>query len=444
MTEMTAPTAASDRYARHYQAAKAGLPGAPLPWLAKRRDAGMERFAATGFPTTRDEAWKYTNLNALNSGAFEAASATHNGLVPAQLPTLLPTTTHRLCFANGFLRPDLSSLPALPEGVALTTLGSAADDDAALLKQLFSDDDASPLAGLNAALAQDGWLLRIGEGVVLEAPIEVIWLGGLGDTPVSYHTRNLIVAEAGSQATVIEHYHGLSAAPYFHNGTSNIVLGANARIRHRKVQAEGSGAFHLHDTRVLAAAGARYDSFVLALGAALSRQEIHVALNGEEAECLLAGAYVMNDRQHCDNTTVIEHVSPRTNSREVYKGVLDDRARAVFQGRITVRPDAQQINGHQLNKTLLLSDRAEIDSKPELEIFADDVKCSHGATAGELAEDELFYLRARGIPEAAARALLVQAFLAEALEEVGEDDLRGCFNDLLDARLSAVVPGARQ
>jgi Fe-S cluster assembly protein SufD len=261
-------------------------------------------------------------------------------------------------------------------------------------------------------------------GVRAEVPIEIVFVGGLTERPIAYHPRNLILVEEGGAATVVEHHVGVGAGAYFANGVTEIRVAERGHLRHYIVQAESREAIHLATAHVEVARDATYEAFTLSTGSRLARNEASVRLTGEGAHCGLSGAYLMCGRQHCDNTILIEHVVPRTSCREVFKGVLDDQARAVFQGKIVVHREAQKTDGHQVSKALLLSDGAEIDMKPELEICADDVKCSHGAAAGELDHDALFYLRSRGVPEPLARGLLVEAFIEEAFEEMSCEDLR--------------------
>jgi Fe-S cluster assembly protein SufD len=333
-------------------------------------------------------------------------------------------------FVNGRLRQCLALLGDQPEGVELGGLADALrQDPEALAAELGRNGngeaapDGQPLFALNTAMMQDGLVLRVKRGVSVALPIEVIYVGAPGDEPLAFHSRNLIVLEPGARATVVEHHVGLGAGAYFANGGADIRIEEGAQLHHYKIQEEGPDGIHIATSHVELARDALYDSFVLTKGARLSRHEVAVRLAGEGAQCHLNGAYMVRGEQHCDMTTTIDHLAPRTSCREVFKGVIDDRARAVFQGRITVHRNAQQSNGHQLSKALLLSDRAEVDAKPELEIFADDVKCSHGATAGDLDRDALFYLRARGIPEAAARDILIEAFLAETINNIAAEGL---------------------
>ncbi len=411
-----------------FAALRGRLPGAAAGWLERLRADAMVRFEALGLPTPRVESWKYTNLRPLEKVAFQTARPEAGQVSIDKAPSLLPagTSCHRLVFVNGIFREDLSGSGRLPEGVEVTNLaGVMARDPDSLEAHLgrIAAPDRQAMLLLNTAMMADGFVLRVGRGVVLHEPIEIVCLGGGSDAAPAYHPRNLIVLEDGAQATVIEHHDGLGPEAYFANGATEISIADRALLRHYKVQAEGPLGFHLATSHVVLARDSSYDSFTLSTGARLSRNEISVRLAGEGAECHLNGAYLMRGEQHFDATTSIEHLVPRTTCREIFKGVIDDKARAVFQGRIVVHRSAQKANGHQLSKALLLSDQAEIDTKPELEIYADDVLCSHGATAGDLDHDALFYLRSRGIPEAEARSMLIEAFLGDAIKAIAAEGL---------------------
>jgi len=427
-----------------YGALKAALPGAGRAWLDELRQAGLEAFAAAGLPGPKVEAWKYTGLNALKKLDLTAL-APAEAVATDTAPTLLADAAGpRLIFVNGHYRPELSRSAALPEGVDVAAL-SQRFDDGQVAENLgrIADLASSPLAALNTALMQDGYVIRLAKEARIEAPIEILYLSLPGEHPSAAYPRNLIIAEAGSAATILEYHLGLGGTAYLANGVTEIRAGRGAELRHYKVQSEATEAFHIHQTTAELAHEARLESFVLMLGARLARNETRVALNGREAACRVNGAYLLAGRQHGDNMTAIDHAAADTTSRQVFKGVLDGNSRAVFHGKVLVRPGARGTDGQQLNKTLLLSDKAEIDSKPELEIHADDVKCSHGATAGELAEDAVFYLRSRGLPEAEARGLLVEAFLDEALAEVETaavaETMRGLVQNWLRARRQGAV-----
>jgi len=403
----------------------AGLPGAALPWLRDLRAGAMDSFARTGLPGPRLEAWKYTDLRPLEKLAFRAGRGDSPGI--ARVPSLFPhgQGVHRIVFVNGHFRADLSALAELPAGVTLGSLAGAMENDAhALSRNLgrIAGNADQPLLALNTGLMSDGVVLRVGAGVSVESPIEVIAIGAATpQAPLAYHGRNLMVLEAGSRATVVEHHAGLGNGAYLANLGGEILIGDGAALTHYKVQAEDDDAFHLATVHAEVGEDGFYDSFLLTRGARLSRNEISLRLARPGARCQINGIYMLRGGQHCDNTTVVDHLAPDTSSRAVFKGVLDERARGVFQGRIVVHPQAQRSDGHQLSRALLLSDQAEIDAKPELLIHADDVKCSHGATAGDIDRDALFYLRARGIPERSARHMLVEAFLADTIGDLATE-----------------------
>lgn len=422
---------------------KGDLPGASLSWLRDLRAQGRDRFATLGFPTVKNESWRYTNLRALDKLAFKPAGAVEGGVSFDRLPTVRAegASGPRLVFVDGRLRTELSSTTGLPEGVTLTGLADALarqpDFLAEHLGRAAAPDDEA-LVALNTAFFADGPLLRIPRGVSVEDPIELVFVSSGSDTTsntdsntaaTSFHPRGLIVAEAGSRAVVVEHHVGLGSCVTLANHVTEVFVGEGATLHHYKLQRESADAFHLSHTAARVASHGVYDNFILTTGARLSRNEVRSLLAGECADTHVSGAYMVRGSQHVDTTTLIDHAVPRCTSREVYKGAIDDTARAVFQGKIIVRPGAQKTDGYQQNRALLLSETAEIDAKPELEIHADDVKCSHGATAGELDDEQLFYLRARGIDKDAARGLLIGAFLTEALDEIAEDGVRDAFRD---------------
>lgn len=403
------------------------LPGTGLEWLDELREQGAGAFLAAGLPTRKLEAWKYTDLRLLERAEF-APSSVHAGRsagdsVLDRVPALfgLDDVAARLVFIDGRFREDLSRLDRLPAGVVLEDLATAVRDRPALVQAHLGRADhlaAQPLLALNTAWIDDGFVLKVPRGVRVEAPIEILTVSGSADDPIASYPRGLIVVEEGAAASVIDHAAGYGDVASFTNSVLDISVGAGGSLRHYRVQAEGPEAFSVATVRVALGADAEYEAFSFATGGRLSRLDARVTLDGRGARCGLSGAFLMRGKQHCDHTTVVEHRVAGTSCREVFKGVLDEQARGVFQGRIVVHRNAQKTDGHQSCKTLLLSDAAEIDAKPELEIFADDVKCSHGATAGQLNDDALFYLRSRGVDEATARRLLIEAFVADALEEV--------------------------
>ncbi|WP_051092344.1 Fe-S cluster assembly protein SufD [Aromatoleum toluclasticum] len=415
------------------------LPGAALPWLRRSRDEALERFAALGLPTTRDEDWKYTSVAAIARRTFGVDAVAD---VPGNARTVVLhhaiEGTHRMVFVDGRFVPGLSQpmpLPAtLPEGARIGSLAQALDTWTEDAEAFFAaaDEAADGFAALNSVFWSDGAWIDLAAGVALEAPVHLLFVTTRGD--IANFPRNLIRAGDGASATVIEHHVGPDGASYLSDTLTRIVLGRGARIAHTKLQQEGRRSFHLANVSAEQGRDSAFLSHALAFGGQLSRAAITTRLGAEGCDAKLAGLYVGSGRQHIDHHTCIDHASPRGTSRELYKGVLDEAARAVFNGRVIVRPDAQRTDALQSNRNLLLSEEAEVDTKPQLEIWADDVKCAHGATVGQLDADQLHYLRARGIGESDARALLIRAFAADALAGIEHGPLR--------ARLESLLPGA--
>jgi Fe-S cluster assembly protein SufD len=415
------------------------------PWTTALRQDGLDRYRESGLPTPRTEAWKYTNLRRLARMTFAVREAAPDGVsVPED--RLVKLDAFRAVLVNGRFRADLSDLDGLPRGVRIAGLAEVLRDEPSVLEPLLGRIAIradKPMAALNAAHLEDGLCVFVDEGVVLDKPLHIVSIGvTCGDDPACFYPRLLVSVGQGGVATIIESHVGEGA--YFSNIVAEIAVGVDAVLNHYKVQDESLEAYHIADTTVRLEDRSTYDGFVFQSGGLLARNEIHASLDGENIECRVNGAYLGAGKQHIDNTAFIDHMKPSSRSREVCKGVLDDESRAVFQGKILVRKDAQKTDGFQLNKALLLSRGAEIDSKPELEIYADDVKCSHGATVGELDADALFYLRARGIDEAAARNLLISAFVAEAVEEIQSMRVRDALSDLVRARLAARNEGRDQ
>ena len=434
-------TSATDAHVRRFAEARAGLPGHDLPWLAALRDGAIERFAALGFPTRRVEMWKFTDLGPLSRTAFLPAPRRANGIARDDVARFLPADLecHRLVFVDGHFRADLSDIGALPAGARLESLAEALAATPELIEAHLGGDatlDGSAPVALNTAFMADGAVLTLARGVALDRPVHLVFVATGGGAPGAAHPRNLIVAEAASKATVIETYAAPTAAAYWTNAVTDVVVGRDAMIRHVKVQTESRDAFHLAMTRARLAAGSTYHNLAASVGARLARNEIAAVLDGEGIECRLAGVYLARDRQHLDTTTLIDHARPGCTSREHYKGVLDGAGHGVFQGKIVVRPDAQGTDADQLNKSLLLTEEARLDTKPELEIHADDVKCSHGAAVGALDPEALFYVRSRGLDAEVAQRLLVEAFVAEIIDAVEPEGVRAHLRRVVAAWLA--------
>ncbi len=411
-----------------------GFSGGEPKWLKAVRKGGSERYAVLGLPHVKLEEWKYTNLQPLGEIAYRAVSAADGDVAIDAIPGLGDASkgSARLVLVNGCYRADLSDTASLPEGVRLEPLDEALRTNPDWLEQnlgRMADGDTRALVALNNAAFDTGYVLHVAKGVAVAAPIEIVCMGGYVDDAVISFPRNLIVMEEGAEARVVVSHVGSAIGEYLSNGVTEITVAQNAVLRLTTLQEDSMAAAHLSTTFVSIARDGVFESFTLSMGGRMTRNDSHVTLDGSGAECRLDGAYLMRGRQHCDNTTCVEHRVPNTSSDEMFKGVLDDEARAVFQGKIVVERDAQKTDGQMLNKTMLLSNQAEIDTKPELEIYADDVKCAHGAASGQIDETALFYLRSRGIPEAQARNLLIQSFMGQVVDRIADDTLRALVID---------------
>ena len=415
----------------HWQAQHARLQADThtVPWLRELRASAWQHFESQGLPGRRDEDWKYTRLAALERAQPQAAAA------PQAAPDGLPDGC-RLVFVGGRLVASWSQLPT-EDGVQVLRLADAlATGGDALRSQLRVDDAAGParvFATLNQALFEDGVWLRLAPGARLTQPLHIVHLGGADNA--SAHLRLLLELGEQAEALVVEHYLGTTDTAYHVNVLAQARLAVGARLRHVKVLREGPAAVHIGDFRVHLGRDARFDTHALAAGGGLLRQDIDVLLQAPGAECSLRGLYTAGNGEHVDFHTRIDHQAPHCRSEEVFKGLAGGNGRAVFNGRVHVHPGAEKTDSAMTCANLLLSRKAEIDAKPELEIYADDVKCSHGATVGQLDEAQVFYLRARGIGLAAARALLMTAFARDALA-----GLDGDVADMLAARIDARLP----
>jgi Fe-S cluster assembly protein SufD len=414
------------------------LPGIRVPWLAQVRNAALERFAQHGYPSARDEEWKYTSVAALEKRAFTVIAG--NGPDDAAAATLFDSLAldvqagHLLVFVNGRHAPALSQIGKLPSGVVLGSMAEALERTPDMLEPYLTDAGSQTVFGaLNTAFMADGAWLHVPRGVVVDEPIHLLFLSTASGAAI--HSRNVIVAEEGARATVIEHYTGAEDAVYFNNAVTQIFAAGNAAVEHYKLQQESARAFHIAGIHARQRQDSRFESHSATLGAALARNDITTVFDAAGCEATLNGLYLIGGRQHADNHTCIDHAAPHGTSQEHYRGVLDGAARAVFNGKVIVRPGAQKTNARQTNHNLLLSRDAEVDTKPQLEIRADDVQCTHGATVGQLDDTQLFYLRSRGIEEATARNLLVHAFAHDVIERIRVQSLRSRLEKILFARL---------
>jgi len=435
---------AREHYLDQFGVARTQLPGAALPWTRRSREAALERFAERGFPTTRDEEWKYTSVAAIERRPFRVVAEATDGPAAELVARYALEGCHVLVFVNGRHVAGLSRLGSLPDGAHMGSLAELLAARPERLEDWFDDDaatDENGFAALNAALWSDGAWIDLAAGVALDRPIHLLHLATApapGTEPAIF-PRNLIRFGRGAQATIIEHYVGDDDAPYLTDAVTRIQAGAGAMLTYAKLQQEGSRGFHIAEIRAEQERDSQLRSASFAFGALLSRTGIATRFDAEGCAADLIGLYLGSGRQHVDHHTLIDHARPRGTSREFYKGVLEGGSRAVFSGRVVVRPDAQHSDAQQANHNLLLSDAAEVDTKPQLEIWADDVKCSHGATVGQLDAEQRYYLRTRGMDDATACAVLIHAFAAEVLARVDAAPLRTRLEALLRARLPGAI-----
>jgi len=403
-------------YLSDFEKAAKALPGFP-----ELRRKAIEKFAERGFPTGREENWRFTDTTPIAEIPFKPAVGTAN---PNQFAGLANGALKacQITFVDGRFAPSFSSLD-LPAGVGVTSVGEILKTAPGVLAPLVQVPE-DPFAALNTAFFRDGAAIRIADGVQVDRPIHVLCLSSLHGEPYVMHPRTVISLGEGARATVVKSFLGPSGGTYFLNAVTTVLLDAGAALDLTKVQRESQQAYHIERLDVRAARGASFTHHSISLGARLARNDFNVALEGEGAECSLFGLYEVAGAQHVDHHTSIIHSQPHCTSRELYKGVLDGRSRAVFDGSIIVRPGAQKTSAVQQNKNLLLSNEALVHTKPQLEIFANDVKCKHGATIGQLDEGMLFYMRSRGIGLAEARRLLIHAFAGEIIDTVKTDSVR--------------------
>jgi Fe-S cluster assembly protein SufD len=401
------------------------------PWARSLRLSAITRFEELGFPSTRNEDWHFTSVAPIAERDFAPLTSASSRVSAAQLApfTFGASGWHTLVFVNGRYDASLSSATDLPDGVSVLPLAKAYDELPLLLEQhvgRIASIDAHTFTALNTAFINDGAVVHVARDVEVTLPIHLLFVSDEQAVDGIAQPRNLIVLDRFSKATVIESYVTVArgAGSYFTNTVTEATIGDGATLTHLKLQRESAQAYHVGTLDVRQARDSHLVSFSFAIGASLSRTNVYTELRGEGCGATLNGLYLGDDRQHIDHQTRIEHVAPNCYSRELYKGILDGAAHGVFNGKVYVHPEAQKTDGKQTNNTLLLSEKAQIDTKPQLEIFADDVKCTHGATVGRLDETSLFYMKSRGINARTARELLTYAFAADVLETIELTEVR--------------------
>src|SRR6516225_7321393 len=440
---MITPTQQLENYLERFSEFEKFVAGHALPWLRKLRRDAFARFCDVGFPTTHDEDWRFTNVSAIAQGPFRFA---RNGRARPSRQELEPyrvaEAACQLVFVNGRFARELSLPGKLPDEVSVSSLaGEISDNPSAIESHLgrYLDNRRDAFCALNTAFLEDGAYVHIPRGTLVEQPICLLFVSTGDDAPSMSHPRNLVVAEEDSQATIVEDYVSLDGGAVFCNTVTELVAGDHTVLSHYMIEREHEKAFNISTLRIQQGRSANVVSHSVLLGGALVRNNVHPVLAGEGGECLINGLFIGNGHQHLDNYMLVEHSSPRCGSRQFYNGILDGHAHGVFHGRIIVHQDAQKTDAKQTNRNLLLSDDAQIDTKPQLEIYADDVKCPHGATIGQIEESPLFYLRSRGIDEASARRLLLLAFASECLDRMKERPARNHVETLIHAHLLNLV-----
>jgi Fe-S cluster assembly protein SufD len=417
-------------------------PGKDQPWLRELREKAFARFCETGFPTTHDEDWRFTNVSPIAKTSFRLAVGETLPSIEQVEPFFVPGAACQLVFVNGRFAEPLSSIGSLPSGVRVSGLAAQISRDPAALQPhlgRYLNIDRDAFSALNTAFLEDGAYVHIRRGTVIHDPICFLYISTSSETPFMSHPRNLIVAENETQATIVEDYVSLGESPAFCNTATELFAGDNAAISHYMIEREHKQAFNISTLRIEQRRSANVSSHSVLLGGGLVRNNVHPVLAGEGSECLINGLFIGNSQQHLDNYMLVEHASPHCASRQFYNGILDDQAHGVFHGRIIVHKDAQKTDAKQTNRNLLLSDDARIDTKPQLEIYADDVKCTHGATIGQIEENALFYLRSRGIDEISARKLLLLAFANECLDRMAANPAREHVEKLINEHLLTIA-----
>lgn len=431
-----------DRFRSLFNVFEGALNGHRDDQLHAFRKAGIQQLDTLDFPTRRDENWKYTSLNRLLQLPLQDSYAVAVDAKTVEELSIPDLDACKLVLVNGLIQPQLSDLDQLPEGMELLPLDRALEDGAVseqVQKMLKAsvEEDHNPFGALNVAFAKNGFLLKIQANAIVERPLHLLHIAAPTAEPVFINPLLLVISGAHSEASVVETYEALAGADqaYFTNVLTRATVGTNAHLHHYRIQNESAAATLISNIEVHQQQDSTYSSYLVDLGAELVRNNLSTVLKGQNTMTNYYGVYLAKDRQHIDNQTFIDHALPHCGSNELYKGILDDRGRGVFNGKVIVRQDAQKTNAFQQNSSLVLSKTAEMDTKPQLEIFADDVRCSHGATIGQLDEASVFYLRSRGLSDLQARQLLQQAFLFDVVEHMRLEPVKQYAERLITKKL---------
>ncbi|TFB86649.1 Fe-S cluster assembly protein SufD [Cryobacterium levicorallinum] len=410
-------------------------------WLAEARVAALQWVGEHGFPTHKDEDWKYTGLAPILAVPFDAATVASGSRVTAEMidEAAVDLGGPRLVFVNGHFSSEFSRVTGVPAGAVVTTLAAVLAAGPDRLEPFFAHAPGvrHAFAAFNDALAEDGAFIHLPSGTIVDEPIQLVYFSDTGGVPLISSPRSVIIADSDSRATIVETYAGIDSDVYCTNAVTELLLAEDAHIEHYKVQNEPTSAFHVALLSVRQGRGSRFSSRSIMLGASIARHEVRVQLDGVGAEVSLDGVYLPQGDQLHDNTIFVDHAATDCTSHQLYKGVLDGRAHGVFNGHIMVRHGADGTDANQKNKNLLLSDRAEVDTRPRLEIYTDDVKCTHGAAVGQMDEEALLYLQTRAIPLEAARGLLIYAFVHEMVDRIELDLLRAQLERVVATRFGS-------
>lgn len=433
------PTVAVEQYLGRFRTFLKSAAQSSPPWITQTRKSAISQFVEMGLPTPRHEEWRFTNVSALAQLPFHPVEKRPRGCKPEDFePFWVPhLDAYRLVFIDGHHCPELSLLPETNNGLVLGSLATMLETNPREIEKhlgQYASYDHNPFTALNTAFFQDGAFVSVPAGETVHVPVHLVFVATAHQPGAAQHPRNLILADKQSTLTVLESYVALAEAPSITNSVTELVVGPEARVEHCRIQNESLQAFHFATVHAQQGRGSLWRSHSISMGAALARHDIGSTLDGEGAECLLNGLYLGRDKQLVDHHTVVNHAKPHCESHEFYHGILDDASHGVFNGKIFVQQDAQKTNAKQTNRNLLLSEDAVVDTKPQLEIFADDVKCTHGATVGQLNQDAIFYLRARGIGLEDARRMLVHAFARQIVDRISVEAVRANLDKQLAQR----------
>lgn len=409
----------TNHYVSEFNQIAQDLVGKDIAWLKELRASALQQLMITGFPTTRDEDWKYTNTNVFTKKQFSYIP----NLVTSEIKdiNLANDDYHQLVFINGLFTPQLSNINNLPTGVVVSNIAQMLAKNPTVLEPYLKDyinKKSNGFTALNTSFLNDGAYIYLPENCILAKPIKLLFIANTDQQAFLAPPRNIISLAKNSQAVILEHYMSKGTNQHFTNAITDVVLHEKTNLTHYKLLEENEQTFHIGNVNVQQAKHSQFNSYVFTLGGNLVRSDTNVAFNDEHANCNLYGLYLAYNQQHIDHHICIEHNKPHCKSQQVYKGIINNHGRAVFNGKVIVQPQAIKTDAQQSNKNLLLSANAEIDTKPQLEIYADDVRCAHGATVGQLDENAIFYLQTRGLSEKLARAALTYAFAREIIEHV--------------------------